>query len=171
MHTGVLSHPKLTATDPPPLTMHSSEEESSEESEEKRPRSVGQKTSVTLTVSAPSEAGPPPKKRRIQRAGSVPSARTERAKRRKIHICTEKCHHVCATEGCNEILTPGAARSRCVWWAEVQPSFSILLFPSLSLVLICLSESVLIKFTFQCLYISQLYSLQSLSKAESDQTI
>ena len=35
-------------------------------------------------------------------------------RRRRKHACTPNCHHVCATPGCNEMLTADAARSRCV---------------------------------------------------------
>lgn len=34
--------------------------------------------------------------------------------RRRKHVCTPNCHHVCATVGCNEMLTAAAARSRYI---------------------------------------------------------
>ncbi len=40
------------------------------------------------------------------------NSNTSSAHRRRKHECTDTCHHVCATPGCNEQLTPAAARSR-----------------------------------------------------------
>eukprot|EP00039_Didymoeca_costata_P020493 m.341430 g.341430 ORF g.341430 m.341430 type:complete len:1703 (+) comp20106_c0_seq1:375-5483(+) len=61
----------------------------------------------------PQRGGKASKRRREDgsRAGSPPKLPPGR---RRKHICTPDCNHVCVTPGCNEMLTAAAARSRYV---------------------------------------------------------
>mmetsp|Transcript_31503 Transcript_31503/g.94640 ORF Transcript_31503/g.94640 Transcript_31503/m.94640 type:complete len:1713 (-) Transcript_31503:384-5522(-) len=55
-------------------------------------------------------------------SGSAAAADTDSGKllpgRRRKHVCTDACNHICATEGCFETLTAAAARSRYIRCAK-----------------------------------------------------